>query len=235
MRRLVSLASLLVLSTVLTAQQSGLTSAQIEKPAMDSWPTYNGDYSGRRFSPLTKINASNVKNLSLAWIYDLTGGSGALKATPLHVNGVLYFATPDHAYAVESADRPRSVALHLGAEPRRHAHRQPRHGRARRLGVLPHARLQSRRAGHQDRAGEVVQGILLARADVLRLGRAGGRQGQADRRRQWRRSRPARVSRRARSQDRGRDLAVVRDAADRDRSRASRPGRISTWPSTAAA
>ncbi len=22
----------------------------------DSWPTYNGDYSGRRFSPLSKIN-----------------------------------------------------------------------------------------------------------------------------------------------------------------------------------
>ena len=34
----------------------GLTTAQIEKPATDAWPTYNGDYSGRRFSPLTKIN-----------------------------------------------------------------------------------------------------------------------------------------------------------------------------------
>jgi alcohol dehydrogenase (cytochrome c) len=101
MRRLPWLASALLLSTVLTAQQSGLTTALIEKPVADSWPTYNGDYSGRRFSTLTKINASNVKNLSVAWIYDLTGGGG-LKATPVHVNGVLYFATPDNAYAVES-------------------------------------------------------------------------------------------------------------------------------------
>ena len=102
MRRLVWLGSALLLSTVLTAQQSGLTTAQIEKPATDSWPTYNGDYSGRRFSPLTRINASNVKNLSVAWIYDLTGSNAALKATPIQVNGVLYFSTPDHAYAVET-------------------------------------------------------------------------------------------------------------------------------------
>ena len=85
-----------------TAQQPGLTIAQIEKPAPTSWPTYNGDYSGRRFSPLTKITPSNVKHLSLAWIYDLPAGGGTVKATPLQVNGVLYFSTPDHAYAVEA-------------------------------------------------------------------------------------------------------------------------------------
>jgi len=102
MRRLLLLGSLLLLSSVLGAQQPGLTTAQIEKPAADSWPTFNGDYSGRRFSPLTKINATNVKNLSLAWLYDLPAGGGTVKATPLQVNGVLYFATPDHAYAVEA-------------------------------------------------------------------------------------------------------------------------------------
>ena len=102
MRRAFVLGSALLLSTVLMAQQPGLTTAQIEKPTSDSWPTYNGDYSGRRFSSLTKINASNVKNLSVAWIYDLSGGGGGLKATPLQVDGVLYFSTPDHAYAVEA-------------------------------------------------------------------------------------------------------------------------------------
>ena len=29
------------------------------------WPMYNGDYSGRRHSPLKQINSSNVKNLAL--------------------------------------------------------------------------------------------------------------------------------------------------------------------------
>ena len=96
------IASVLLLSTVLSAQQTGLTSAQIEKPAATAWPTYNGDYSGRRYSTLAKINAANVKHLSVAWIYDLPAGGGIVKATPLLVNGVLYFANPDHAYAVEA-------------------------------------------------------------------------------------------------------------------------------------
>ena len=34
-----------------------------------TWPTYNGDYSGRRFSPLSQINAANVHSLALQWIY----------------------------------------------------------------------------------------------------------------------------------------------------------------------
>src|SRR5262245_28840814 len=78
-----------------------LTMAQIEKPTPDSWPTYNGDYSGRRYSALNKITAANVKNLSLAWIYDLSGG-GQVKGTPLQVGGILYFTTPNNAYAVEA-------------------------------------------------------------------------------------------------------------------------------------
>jgi alcohol dehydrogenase (cytochrome c) len=64
------------------------------------WPTYNGDYSGRRFSSLTQINASNVKNLVLAWTYD--SGGVSIKATPLMANGVLYFTVPDHAWAVDA-------------------------------------------------------------------------------------------------------------------------------------
>ena len=54
-------------------------------PPVDSWPTYNGDYSGRRFSDLTKINAENVKSLSLAWMYQLSGNAegagGRISAT----------------------------------------------------------------------------------------------------------------------------------------------------------
>ncbi len=43
-----------------------------------------------------------MKHLSVAWIYDLPAGSPSVKATPLQVNGVLYFTTPDHVYAVEA-------------------------------------------------------------------------------------------------------------------------------------
>ena len=91
-------------SSALLAQQAPapvLTLAQIENPPTTTWPTYNGDYSGRRYSPLLKINSANVKNLSLAWIYDVPAG-GTVKGTPLQVGGVLYFTTPNHAYAVEA-------------------------------------------------------------------------------------------------------------------------------------
>jgi hypothetical protein len=74
-RRLVCIA-LLAASTALTAQQSGgLDPTEILKPLADSWPTYSGDYSGRRYSALTQINQSNVKNLALAWTARLTAGS----------------------------------------------------------------------------------------------------------------------------------------------------------------
>ena len=39
------------------------------QPPKDTWPTYNGDYSGRRYSTLTQINAPNIGSLSLNWMY----------------------------------------------------------------------------------------------------------------------------------------------------------------------
>src|SRR6267142_2678336 len=42
----------------------------------DTWPTHYGDYSGRRYSPLTQVNATNVKTLSLAWTHRATAQEG---------------------------------------------------------------------------------------------------------------------------------------------------------------
>lgn len=85
--------------------QSGLDPAKLLKPATDTWPMYNGDYSGRRFSTLKTINTSNVKSLALAWNYRLeaTGGRGGrIASTPLEVNGVLYFTVPNRVWAVDA-------------------------------------------------------------------------------------------------------------------------------------
>jgi alcohol dehydrogenase (cytochrome c) len=43
-------------------------------PLADSWPTFSGDYSGRRYSQLAQVTRDNVKNLTLAWATRLTGG-----------------------------------------------------------------------------------------------------------------------------------------------------------------
>ena len=86
----------------------------------DSWPTYHGDYTGRRYSTLKQINTANVKALTLAWVYRVNtsragailggkgpdtppaGGAPQVKSTPLMINGTLFFSVPDHVYAVDA-------------------------------------------------------------------------------------------------------------------------------------
>src|SRR6266550_4689141 len=56
--------------------QGGLDPAAIGKPLGDSWPTYSGDYTGRRYSSLTQVNQTTVKNLTLAWVGRVSAGPG---------------------------------------------------------------------------------------------------------------------------------------------------------------
>jgi alcohol dehydrogenase (cytochrome c) len=79
----------------------GLDPQKLLAPPVDTWPTYNGDYSGRRFSSLDTINRSNVHGLTLAWAFQTH--SVSVKSTPLEVNGILYFSVPDHVWAVDAA------------------------------------------------------------------------------------------------------------------------------------
>jgi len=58
----------------LSAGAQGLEPAEALKPLSASWPTYAGDYTGRRYSALKQIDQSNVKHLSLAWSTRITAG-----------------------------------------------------------------------------------------------------------------------------------------------------------------
>jgi alcohol dehydrogenase (cytochrome c) len=123
------LSSLLAASFALAAsaaRSQSLDPSEILKPHPDSWPTYSGDYSGRRYSSLDAINQSTVKNLSLAWVSRLHTGSQGLPTDPptivagegtaefntpanikgsiLQVDGVLYVSTPDNAWALDARD-----------------------------------------------------------------------------------------------------------------------------------
>ena len=125
------LATALFLTPCLLPAQ-GLTSADLLKPLGESWPTYSGDYSGKRYSSLTQLNQSNVKNLTLAWVSRVAAGAGNagggrgggaqiivggegtgelaagggtnIKGSILEVNGILYVSTPDNAWAVDARD-----------------------------------------------------------------------------------------------------------------------------------
>jgi len=123
--KIAGLLLLVALATTATlggqAPMAKLDPAILGKPPIDAWPTYHGDYSGRRYSTLKQINTTNVKGLSLAWVYRLntsatnavTGGEGpdnaptgtatpTIKSTPLMLNGVLYLSVPDHVWAIDA-------------------------------------------------------------------------------------------------------------------------------------
>ena len=111
-----ALAGMLLCSSLSLGGQ-GLDPAALLNPPTDTWPTYNGDYSGRRYSTLTSINRANVSALALRWAFQTRS---ELKSTPLEVNGVLYFTAPDHVWAIDARtghlvwqfDRP-SVGNHI--------------------------------------------------------------------------------------------------------------------------
>jgi alcohol dehydrogenase (cytochrome c) len=106
----------------------GLAPSALRVPLSDSWPTYSGDYTGRRYSALNQLNRANVRNLALDWVAELStirtgrpggtpihvGGLGAedlsvpapanVKGSILLVNGVLFVTAPDYVWAIDARD-----------------------------------------------------------------------------------------------------------------------------------
>jgi alcohol dehydrogenase (cytochrome c) len=71
-------------------------------PVAENWPSYNGDYTGRRFSSLNGINRSNVARMRAAWIFH-PGNSQRLEATPIVVRGVMYVTSANDVFALDAA------------------------------------------------------------------------------------------------------------------------------------
>ena len=129
MKRLMNLTarlSILLLPALLAAQQLDPTELLKKLGTTGNWATYGGDYTGRRYSSLTQLNQTTVKNLTLAWSSKLVagtqgrrpgpslivGGIGTLEAnalanikgSPLQVDGIIYVSTPDNAWAMDARD-----------------------------------------------------------------------------------------------------------------------------------
>ena len=68
----------------------------------ENWIAHGRTYEEQRFSPLTKINKESVSDLGLAWYKDM-GTNRALEATPIVVDGIMFFtSTWSRVYAVEA-------------------------------------------------------------------------------------------------------------------------------------
>ncbi len=103
------------LSVCLAANSIALAGQQSSSPAIvnvlspdlsaqrleANWLSYNGDYSGRRFSHLDQINTGNVQNLQAKWVYH-SNSSDRMEATPLVVNGVMFLAVANNTYALDA-------------------------------------------------------------------------------------------------------------------------------------
>src|ERR1700753_2747895 len=94
--------SLLIASLAFSAlaADEGLNPQDLPQRLSKDWPTFNGDYSGKRYSDLAQINQSNVRKLTLAWV--MQPQSVGIKSAPLEVNGILYFTTPDNVWAADA-------------------------------------------------------------------------------------------------------------------------------------
>ena len=67
-----------------------------------NWLAHGRDFSEQRFSPLTQINTETVSQLSLEFEVDVQS-NGAMEATPIMVDGILYFSAPySITYAVDA-------------------------------------------------------------------------------------------------------------------------------------
>jgi alcohol dehydrogenase (cytochrome c) len=81
LRRFVLATAVLICPVLLAAQgNGGIPPASLLEPLTDTWPTYSGDYTGKRYSTLKQIDRTTVKNLTLAWTARLSAGPGAAGA-----------------------------------------------------------------------------------------------------------------------------------------------------------
>jgi len=93
-----SVAAAAVLWPALTAagdivNYSPVTSQRLTNPEPGNWMLYRRTYDGQGYSPLDKINTTNVKNLVPVWTFS-TGVLEGHEAPPIVNNGIMFVATP---------------------------------------------------------------------------------------------------------------------------------------------
>ena len=92
-------------SWTLSGQSQPVTYERLLKADQEpgNWLMYSGTYNGWRFSRLNQINAQNVKNLRVKWLFQ-GRHIEKFETTPLVVDGIMYLTRPENAiYALDAA------------------------------------------------------------------------------------------------------------------------------------
>ena len=82
---------------LIDVQQSDL----LQKTIKNNWVSYNGDYTGRRFSSVSQVTPANVRHLAAKWVFH-TRNAGVLQVTPVVVAGVMFITGSNDAYALDA-------------------------------------------------------------------------------------------------------------------------------------
>ena len=85
------------ISTNIDVQPSQLLST----PVADDWLSYNGDYTGRRFTSLREINSGNVSRLRAEWVFHAPN-SDRLEVTPVVADGIMFVTSANDAFALDA-------------------------------------------------------------------------------------------------------------------------------------
>lgn len=112
------LAALIAAPVALHAQ---VTSNRLVKASDEpqNWLSYGGTYSGQRYSQLKQIDASNVKNLELRWVFQARSLQ-SFSATPLVVDGIMYVTqAPNDVFAIDAGSGRVFWQYHHEANPGR--------------------------------------------------------------------------------------------------------------------
>jgi len=71
------------------------------EPPGANWISYNGDYSGRRYSGLAQITPENAAQLRAQWVFHIRDSTD-LEVTPVVVNGIMFVTAANDAFALDS-------------------------------------------------------------------------------------------------------------------------------------
>jgi alcohol dehydrogenase (cytochrome c) len=73
----------------------------LSRPSAANWLSYNGDYTGRRYSALREIRAGNVAQLRAQWVFHASNSSN-LEVTPVVVDGIMFVTAANDAFALDA-------------------------------------------------------------------------------------------------------------------------------------
>jgi alcohol dehydrogenase (cytochrome c) len=99
----VLLFKLVVFSQTGNAERSDIrvSAENLVAPLADNWLSYNGDYTGRRYSRLSQINVNNVRQLRAEWVFH-SRTSDRMEVTPVVVNGMMFVTSANDVFALDA-------------------------------------------------------------------------------------------------------------------------------------